>query len=946
MVKLDLGNAFNISSIIDDAGRAAYDRSCLGGYINSSLLNLKELTYLDLSLNNFNGTTIPTFLGSFKNLRYLNLSSSSFGGVVPPHIGNLSNLRYLDLNASPFPKRTFPKLLAESLDWLSQLSSLEFLNMAFVNLKTVGPHWLHVISKLPSLLELHLAKCGLVNLPLSVSSTNFTSLSHLDLSYNNFNSKLPPWLFNMSCLRVINLRSNYFQGEIPNTFATMVSLEEFDLVGNIYIQGQLPRTLGNVSSLRRLDMAANNISGKIPSSFGNLCNLETLNLMINRVDGELTEFVDGLSRCAKTRMEYLELARNKLGGTLPETIGMLSKLEYLGLARNSFSGSIPASIGSLLSLRTLDLTSNSMNGTIHENIGKLSTLAALYLGANSWEGTLTEAHFQNLSNLQTLKIYPSDYFINKTLAIDLRPGWIPPFSRLQFVTMDDTQMRPSFPTWILKIREEESYISLNNVGIDDTIPPEFWMACSNIKYLSMNNNKLKGKIPQHLVFPIVYYVDLSFNNLDGPLPKLLPTSLIMLFLHNNFFSGPLPENVDQLEWISYLDLSSNSIEGRLPASISKLKRLTVLTLKNNNMSGELPENWMEMPSLRVFDITNNSFSGKVPLSMGFLSSLRLLSLGNNNFQGELPPSLGNLTMLVSLNLGGNKFNGSLPTWIGAKLSSLMMLNLRSNLFDGHMPRKLCRLSRLQLLDLAHNNFSGVIPLCLGNLSKGVTTAYGSFSPYQHMMVVSKGRELYYDGNLYLVNSLDLSYNSLSGEIPESIMSLSGLRFLNLSMNYLSGRVPEKIGDLKMLESFDVSRNKLSGPIPLSLSSLTFLSHLNLSYNNLTGKIPSGNQLQTLDDPSIYEGNLFLCGPPLASKHCPWEDNNDGGDGEDNDGTGEIDWSGIYISMAVGFCVGFWAVCGSLTVKSSWRHAYFRCCEDFKERIIVFFSLKLARLRRN
>lgn len=89
--------------------------------------------------------------------------------------------------------------------------------------------------------------------------------------------------------------------------------------------------------------------------------------------------------------------------------------------------------------------------------------------------------------------------------------------------------------------------------------------------------------------------------------------------------------------------------------------------------------------------------------------------------------------------------------------------------------------------------------------------------------------------------------------------------LNLSMNRLIGSIPEKIGNLHMLESLDLSMNELSGPILESLSFLTFLSHLNLSFNNLSGKIPNGNQLQTLNDSSIYEGNSLLCGPPLWTK---------------------------------------------------------------------------------
>ena len=66
--------------------------------------------------------------------------------------------------------------------------------------------------------------------------------------------------------------------------------------------------------------------------------------------------------------------------------------------------------------------------------------------------------------------------------------------------------------------------------------------------------------------------------------------------------------------------------------------------------------------------------------------------------------------------------------------------------------------------------------------------------------------------------------------------------------------------MRSLESIDFSVNQLSGQIPQSMSSLTFLSRVNLSNNNLSGKIPSSTQRQSLNA-SCFIGNK-LCGAPL------------------------------------------------------------------------------------
>ncbi|KAK9286257.1 hypothetical protein L1049_014644 [Liquidambar formosana] len=417
-------------------------------------------------------------------------------------------------------------------------------------------------------------------------------------------------------------------------------------------------------------------------------------------------------------------------------------------------------------------------------------------------------------------------------------------------------------------------------------------------------------------------------------------------MNDNLFSGPIPVDIaERLPLLRNLEIKGNSLNGTIPSSIGKLIGLEVLVISNGHISGTIPDCWNDLSHLFILDVSNNSLSGEIPSSFGSLRSLKFLWLSNNKLSGDFPSALQNCTSIETLDLGGNKLSGKIPLWIAERMPSLLILSLRSNLFEGSIPSQLCSLSSLHILDLAHNNLSGSIPLCMGNLS-GMASDLSNERYEGQLWVVVKGRQWLYENILYLLNSIDLSSNNLSGELPEGLSNLSRLGTLNFSMNHLTGEIPQDIGSLQRLETLDLSMNQISGPIPPSLTSLTSLNHLNLSYNNLTGEIPLGNQFLTLDDASIYMGNPALCGFPLTIK-CNRDDETPQSpeENKDDEDGGEFEMMWFYISMGPGFVVGFWGVCGTLIIKKSWRYAYFRFVDDMKERIFVVVLVKLAHLRR-
>ena len=179
--------------------------------------------------------------------------------------------------------------------------------------------------------------------------------------------------------------------------------------------------------------------------------------------------------------------------------------------------------------------------------------------------------------------------------------------------------------------------------------------------------------------------------------------------------------------------------------------------------------------------------------------------------------------------GGNWANNTEPwkqsddldNWHGVTVSNnrVTELNLWNNKLTGEIP-DISSLTSLQRLDLSHNSLSGEIPPDLSTLT----------------------------GLQYL----DLGYNKLSGEIPD-LSALTELRNLHLRENNQGGTIPG-LSTLIELTQLNLSKNRLSGEIP-DLNALTKLRNLYLDTNKLSGEIPDLSALTALRQLMVYDNKL-------------------------------------------------------------------------------------------
>ncbi|XP_076905084.1 receptor-like protein EIX2 [Bidens hawaiensis] len=880
------------------------ERYYLDGHeLNSCLKELVNLKHLDLSGNNFRGSRFPEFIGSLKQLRYLNFSNVGLIGNIPHHIGNLSNLKVLDLSLSSDSSND---LMIDDMAWISSLSKLEHLDLSGVDLSRAQN--LDSLLYMPSLLNLSLSRCGF-------------SIAHLGSHHLNYSREL-------ASIKHLDLSENYLRGELPGLFVNMTSLESLDLsLNNVTMAWSFENLLQMIlyvlelhlsdCNIQKINLSPNNLSLSIHSS------IQHLDLSLNEIEGRFPYVLTNMSSLLSVDLSY-----NGLNSSIPimpnlfkldisgnnfrniEDVGLWRQcnLKHLFVSSSNLEGeiigpstnvsecshihwrccSIPVFIGRLTSLRVFSVSSNFLNGTIPNSIGQLTKLYSLDVSNNSLHGVLSEDHFANLSMLKRLN---ADY--NYKLLFNISPHWIPPF-QLKVVRLHSCKIEDRFPKW--------------------------FRTQTSLKELVLSNASIYGPLPTWFrLMPMISIIDLSHNKLTGTLVNLHSVFEVIY------------------EFGGMLILQDNLFQGSIPWWLCTRTDLKVLDLSRNRLTGEIPSCLWSLP-LDMVLLSSNRLYGGIPNPIGYNPSLRWLQLNDNNLSGELP-YFGYFRSLMVLDLGENKISGIIPEW---NVDELMVLRLHKNNFSGRIPSFLCQSRSLRILDLAQNNLQGSIPSCFeyfdGMKANNDVNYWGLFG-YGHVVQVLKGIALSFKGygHVIFLRSIDLSSNKLFGEIPKGLTTLDGLVSLNLSYNCFTGNIPEDIGNMKTLESLDLSANKLTGVIPPSMAALNDLESLNPSHNNLSGQIPTGCQLSTFIS-SSYADNPYLCGEPLPKKCFPHENTRS----KYKYKNGKV-W--FYLDIMSGFATGFWGIIGVLLFKKQWRQKLFNFSKVAMDMIYVAIAIRVLKMKR-
>nr|XP_043635787.1 receptor protein kinase-like protein ZAR1 [Erigeron canadensis] len=222
-----------------------------------------------------------------------------------------------------------------------------------------------------------------------------------------------------------------------------------------------------------------------------------------KIIGYISPVIGSLSE-----LRHLNLRNNLFIGSLPVELFRAEKLQSLVLYGNSLSGSVSNEISRLNYLQTLDLSSNYFNGSLPNSIIKCRRLRSLDLSQNNFTGTIPDGFGSNLGFLEKLDL--------------------------------------SFNRFSGSIPKDLGNLSLLQGTVD------------------LSHNMFNGSIPPSLGnLPEKVYIDLTYNNLTGPIPQngALVNRGPTAFIGNAGLCGPPLKSVcspnDAISPSSYPYLPSN-----------------------------------------------------------------------------------------------------------------------------------------------------------------------------------------------------------------------------------------------------------------------------------------------------------------------------------------------------------------------------------------------------
>uniref|UniRef100_A0A0E0JVQ6 Leucine-rich repeat-containing N-terminal plant-type domain-containing protein n=1 Tax=Oryza punctata TaxID=4537 RepID=A0A0E0JVQ6_ORYPU len=758
--------------------------------------------------------------------------------------------------------------------------------------------------------EVSLPSRGLHGRILPLSLANLTGLTCLNLSHNALSGGLPPELMYSASLLVLDVSFNSLDGALPPSpplttgLKQPLQLQVLNISTNNF-HGEIPESIDQLKKLEVLRLSNNNMSGHLPSSLENCTRLTTIDLKMNSFSGDL----GSVDFSSLHNLRALDLLHNNFSGVIPESIYSCNNLTALRLSSNQIQGEISSKIGDLKYLTFVSITENSFSDiakTLHA-FKSSRNLTTLFIGENFWGEVIPQDEtIESLESIRHLSIY-------RCSLIGNIPLWLSKLKKLEVLDLSNNQLTGPMPSWINSF--------------------------NNLFYLDVSNNSLTGQIPATLMeLPMLKSDDYkAHRTILFDLPVYVTTLSrqyravtsfpALLNLSANSFTSVIPPKIGELKALTHLDFSSNQLQGEIPPSICNLTNLQVLDLSRNYLTGPIPEALNKLNFLSKFNISDNDLEGPIPtggqmntfssssfagnpklcgpmllatcgsvevahtiptisedqqcssktisaiafgvfFGIGVLYDQLVLSryFGKINLKNEASPVS---TISTKQYIDKVVFEVALGLFFGVGLIMREMMQMTPHFpcrcrltmpFSGLAAALLLLLSMLtSAMACADQEKSSLLQFLYGlSQDGGIAMSWkngmdcctwegitcSEDGEVVEVSLASKGLKGQISptlGELTRLLHLNLSYNSLSGGLPVELMSSGRIVVLDVSFNSLNGDLQELNSSVSdhPLQILNISSNRFTGEFPsITWEKMRNLVAINASNNSFTGHIPS------------------------------------------------------------------------------------------------------------
>jgi Leucine-rich repeat (LRR) protein len=384
----------------------------LEGTINDSVRLLTRMEEFNLRKNRLTGK-MPQNIGALIKLKRLDLSGNKLDNGIPANIGQLADLTYLDISENLLSGNV-PSSLAQ----LGKLETLLLNDNQLANLPTLTG--LTLLKRLGVENNLFLfgdlePNAGFI----SNATVRFTYAPQAPINEQRTIQAVFATALTMT-VQTTGTNNSYQWTKSGVNIGTQSTSTEFRIASLAYTDSGTYSCKVTNARLPNLTLLRRNLTLVVNQP--NLSNIDSLALvdLYNSTNGAAWDKVWDLTKPMDTwfgvvldksigRVVSLLISNNKLKGTLPASIGNLTKLKELSIRTNpDLIGSIPATLGNLVELQDLNLRGNQLNGGIPASLGNLAALKTLSLDNNKFSGAIP-AVLGKLTKLNVLALNNNDF---------------------------------------------------------------------------------------------------------------------------------------------------------------------------------------------------------------------------------------------------------------------------------------------------------------------------------------------------------------------------------------------------------------------------------------------------------------------------------------------------------------------------------------------------------